>query len=487
MKTLKIISSLLLTMLFVQKSSAQTLATIDAESGNRGYDQANCWAFGSFTPSSSSKINGNYSYRGNSASNASLYASFITAPWCKFASGGTITLKAKLDAANGTFRRLVFSYYTYDSTKSYGQGSLVRFDSVNYTTITTNTQNISIKIPSAIVSNDKVYAILISAFGSGGSSRWILDDINISNTTYWANPSKNCLPLSLITDSDNDGVQDSDDAYPKDAARAYNNYFPAKGYGTLMFEDLWPSLGDYDFNDLVLGYKRNTVTNASNKVVEVKMTYIIKAVGAANANGFGIQFDNLDPSKIAGVKGVKTKGAKWLSVSGNGTENNQKFANIIIFDNVNEVMPNAGGSLVNTNGGAPYVTPDTTEITIVFSNDKGKDLSLDEIRINPYIIVNQDRTKEIHLPKFEPTNLASTKLFGQSNDNTNLEEKTFYTSKENNLPWALDVPAEIPYMMEREDFITGYLDFVKWAQSNGQYNKDWYDPNKGKRDYKKIY
>jgi LruC domain-containing protein len=150
-------------------------------------------------------------------------------------------------------------------------------------------------------------------------------------------------------------------------------------------------------------------------------------------------------------------------------------------------MPNAGGSLVNTNGGAPYVTPDTTEITIVFSNDKGKDLSLDEIRINPYIIVNQDRTKEIHLPKFEPTNLASTKLFGQSNDNTNLEEKTFYTSKENNLPWALDVPAEIPYMMEREDFITGYLDFVKWAQSNGQYNKDWYDPNKGKRDYKKIY
>jgi LruC domain-containing protein len=68
-----------------------------------------------------------------------------------------------------------------------------------------------------------------------------------------------------------------------------------------------------------------------------------------------------------------------------------------------------------------------------------------------------------------------------------LEEKTFYTSKENNLPWALDVPAEIPYMMEREDFITGFLDFVKWAQSNGQYNKDWYDPNKGKRDYKKIY
>ena len=111
MKTLKLITSLLFTMILIQKSSAQTLATITAESGSRSYDQANCWSFGTFSPSATSKINGNYSYRGNSASNPSLYAAFITAPWCKFASGGTITLKAKLDASNGTFRRLVFSYF----------------------------------------------------------------------------------------------------------------------------------------------------------------------------------------------------------------------------------------------------------------------------------------------------------------------------------------------------------------------------------------
>lgn len=32
-----------------------------------------------------------------------------------------------------------------------------------------------------------------------------------------------------------------------------------------MFEDLWPATGDYDFNDLVLDYSINRVTDASGR------------------------------------------------------------------------------------------------------------------------------------------------------------------------------------------------------------------------------
>jgi hypothetical protein len=32
-------------------------------------------------------------------------------------------------------------------------------------------------------------------------------------------------------------------------------------YGTLAYEDLWPSKGDYDFNDLVVDYDFNIVKN----------------------------------------------------------------------------------------------------------------------------------------------------------------------------------------------------------------------------------
>jgi len=55
-----------------------------------------------------------------------------------------------------------------------------------------------------------------------------------------------------LTDSDGDGIQDADDDFPNDPARAFINFFPAAGYGSLAFEDLWPGKGDYDFNDLVV-------------------------------------------------------------------------------------------------------------------------------------------------------------------------------------------------------------------------------------------
>jgi len=87
-------------------------------------------------------------------------------------------------------------------------------------------------------------------------------------------------------DSDGDGISDLDDDYPLDAPRAFNNFYPVASSGTLAFEDLWPSMGDYDFNDLVLGYRFKTVTNATNQVVEIEKTFTVRANGANLRNGF---------------------------------------------------------------------------------------------------------------------------------------------------------------------------------------------------------
>lgn len=52
------------------------------------------------------------------------------------------------------------------------------------------------------------------------------------------------------------------DSKPSPETRAGNRnggegqiWYPNDGWGTVMFEDMFPSLGDYDFNDFVLGYK----------------------------------------------------------------------------------------------------------------------------------------------------------------------------------------------------------------------------------------
>jgi LruC domain-containing protein len=495
MKNIKFIAVLILTGFLSLGSNAQTLATITAESGSRTADQANCWSFGTFTPSNANIITGSFSYRGNQAASNNIGSAWIKAPWCKFGSSMNITLKARSDGGAATWRGLVFSYYTYDASKAFGQGTLVRFDSVRYgtgispvvsSTIPTTTQNITIAVPSALIGNNNVYSIMISSIGGGGTGRWILDDISIP-ATYWADPSNSCLPLALIVDADNDGVQDSDDAYPNDASRAYNNYYPsASTYGTLMFEDLWPSTGDYDFNDLVLGYRYNRVTNAANKVVEVKATYIARAVGATMHNGFGLQLNGVTSAKVTSVTGAKSNGVNWLTLSGNGTESGQTYANIVVFDDALRIMPNQGGSCINTYSENPFVTPDTTNLTISLTTDSGQALSISDIVFNPYLIIGQTRNKEVHLANFAPTDKASSEYFGTSQDNTTSASSS-YKSKVNNLPWALDVPATVPYMKEKVDFISGYLNFANWAISNGTSNTDWYQNNTGNRDSSKLY
>ncbi len=121
---------------------------------------------------------------------------------------------------------------------------------------------------------------MISFVGTGGTTRYNIDDIAITGI-YSSNPSNNCSPIAAIQDADNDGVADVDDAYPHDSDRAFNNFYPsANGFGTLLFEDLWPGLGDYDFNDLVLSYRINKITNAQNKLVDLKVIYTVKAAGS---------------------------------------------------------------------------------------------------------------------------------------------------------------------------------------------------------------
>lgn len=80
-------------------------------------------------------------------------------------------------------------------------------------------------------------------------------------------------------------------------------YFPAKcNYGTLLFEDLWPQKGDYDFNDLVIRYNYKINVNASKTVESLEAEFYIDATGAGFTNGFGIELD-LPSIKISSISG----------------------------------------------------------------------------------------------------------------------------------------------------------------------------------------
>ena len=285
-------------------------------------------------------------------------------------------------------------------------------------------------------------------------------------------------------DTDGDGVFDMDDDFPTDATLAYKNYLPAPNvYGTLSFEDLWPGKGDYDFNDMVVGYQFEQCSNAQNEVKEMNCRFVLRAIGAHYKHGFGFQM-NISPSEISSVTGSRIFD-NYISLSGNNTEASQNLATIIAFDNDYRLANRSEGDALNTDMAKTYRAPDTTLINIQFSSPKSQ-TSLGTAPFNPFIVVAGNRGNEIHLAGCPPTSLANSALFGTYQDNTNVGFNNYYKTK-NNLPYALNLSGYFAYTKEQTPINHGYLKFIEWAQSSGAAFPDWYKSNAGNIDGSKIY
>ncbi len=287
-------------------------------------------------------------------------------------------------------------------------------------------------------------------------------------------------------DKDGDGIPDAEDAYPNDPARAFNNYSPVTGFGSLAFEDLWPGIGDYNFNDLVIDYRFKIITNANNMVTEVEATFVIRAIGAGLQNGFGFQL----PGNTVAAADVEAAGYKlkenFIHLNPNGTEAGQDKITVMVFDNVCKIMPSPGGFGVNTVPGNTYVKPDTTVVSLIFKPNTYSisDVGIDQF--NPFMIVNFDRGKEIHLPDNPPTSLVNTAYFKTGDDDSDPASGRYYKTK-SNLPWAIRISSSFDYTVESAEITSAYLKFAAWAQSAGVQYPDWYLANSGYRNESNIY
>lgn len=312
--------------------------------------------------------------------------------------------------------------------------------------------------------------------------------VNWNNITNYI-PQSPCNPEGIgtpaVTDTDGDGVPDEIDDYPTDPERAFNNYFPNQNtWGSLAFEDLWPAKGDYDFNDLVTNYQFNIVTNAQNKVKDIKAKFHVKAVGASFKNGFGLQIDGLTPELVASATG-SVLGENYIQLANNGLETGQAKAVVIAWDNVEHVIHRAGGSMFNTIHNGFTGTADTVNLVITLGIPQEQAV-VGTPPFNPFIIRQMNRGHEIHLPDHLPTSRMDASLFGTEQDASNPEQGIYYKTI-NNHPWGLNIPATFAWPLEKVDITQAHLHFAEWAQSSGTTYPDWYLDKPGYRDSSKIY
>lgn len=273
-------------------------------------------------------------------------------------------------------------------------------------------------------------------------------------------------------DTDGDGVQDQFDSFPNDATRAYITYSPSStGWSTLAFEDNWPTRGDYDVNDLVVNYRYTFIANAQNGVVEMTGEFLPVAAGAAYKNGFGVQLPVV-ASAVASVTGQSLL-KNFIQLAANGVESGQAKAVFIPFDNHENLLKNADGSTqVNSDPSKPKATATQATVGIKFVSPVPMN-TLGNAPFNPFLIVNQVRGTEIHLPNNAPTDKMTASLFGTFDDSSTASTGRYYLSK-TGAPWALSFPDMFSYPVEGRPITDAYLRYNEWVTSGGVSYKDWY-------------
>ena len=285
-------------------------------------------------------------------------------------------------------------------------------------------------------------------------------------------------------DWDEDGVLNVNDNYPNDPSKAFDSFSPGESsFGSLAFEDLWPKKGDYDMNDVVVDYNYHLITNVANRITQMKIKLVIKALGGSLQNGFGIEL-NCDPSDIATVTGSQLF-RNTVTLSPNGTEAGQAKAVVIAFDDGHKVMGASGGAFVNTQDGEAIRIADTIELVIDFANPIPS-AQLGYAPFNPFIFVNGTRGREVHQINYAPTSLADLSYFGTEEDDSNPSISRYYLT-DKGLPWCIKVPTSFRYPKEKVSIISAHLKFGDWVQSGGTSFADWYLDRVNYQNVNEIY
>jgi len=459
----------------------QAAVTQNFESGNRTTERGNCWQFTNSSISGSNRISGSYSGYTSTLNHTNNPGIFIS-PWIDFTVNDVVSFSHKISSVNG-------------STHQYLYVTLIDLDG-NSTEIFNFTYSNNQAVSQELLINvSGTYQVqwLYTTTGGGGS-HGVLDNIDISGD-YMADPtnnpngSGNCAALIPINDADGDGVTDDLDDYPTDPLKAFNLYTPAEGFGTLTFEDMWPNMGDYDFNDLVIKYRFNQIANSDNEIVEIAVTFVPQAVGAGFANGFAFMLP-VPVSSVSSVSGSFIT-EDYITLSSNGLEAGQQNAVVVVLDNSKTVFTGISGTNptgfagINTCLGG--VTGTGTEIQILVSfNSPVSMQTLGLPPYNPFLIVNGQRGNEIHLADMPPTNLADASLFGTGKDNSDPSQGRYYKTI-NNLPWALNVSETFDNPIEKAQITEGYLKFNEWAVSGGNNYPGWFHNQSGYRNPSKIF
>lgn len=259
--------------------------------------------------------------------------------------------------------------------------------------------------------------------------------------------------------------------------------------GTLLFEDSWPRLADFDMNDMVLNYRHAAkVDDFGQLVTEVNFMFDLVSVAAKQNNGFSVMMPNIPPSLVSSISKLNFNNQNLNTAQDINyaiEPGHTKDLVIKVFDGASTVM---GGDCINNEGNSCSIGGvKVFSFTVKFTSPvKVSDFN----QISPFIIPRGQRAIETHLANQRPSAKADPKYFGMDDDGSVPSQGKYYLSNKKNsvgnINWAVDIPEQIPYPKSGESMTAAYPNFVEWARSGNTIKKDWYTNAAGNRILSKL-
>lgn len=260
-------------------------------------------------------------------------------------------------------------------------------------------------------------------------------------------------------------------------------YYPSEnGWVTLAYEDVWPKLGDYDLNDVVLHYRIVELIK-DNKVIRTDIYGKLMAMGAIYHNGFAVHLEGIARNKVDSSRLRTLYNNQVVDID--ALEKGQSEAVIKITDDLWEHV-DTSCRVYRVDQSCTENIEFSFEISVNF-NEPITMAEMPSAPYNPFIFATPywgrnevftetpGRSLEIHLADKPPTDLADTSLFGMEDDTSDISLSRFYQSS-NNVPWALEIGTEWLHPIELQAIWDAYPLFKNWVESGGSSYSDWYLP-----------
>lgn len=281
--------------------------------------------------------------------------------------------------------------------------------------------------------------------------------------------------LAVAGDGDDDGVADAADTFPCSADFSSVSFVPGENQlATLAIEDQWPSLGDFDFNDLLLDYNFEIYRDGSNRVRQLRASFSPRAMGALFQNGAALRLPI--PSSTAGVSITRNVGS-----TGAVTVSPRAGESTLVVDIANDVraelFANAAG-VINTDDAVNAVQGKSVELIFTFAASSNITLNNVDAPFDVFLYRTADYSHQIHRSQFAGSDQMRQDLFGTLDDGSNAANNRFFVNK-SGVPYILELPTTAPHPKEGRRIETLFPRIVDFAASGGSTNQNFFSTDVG--------